>query len=290
MANENQNTQVVKFNNNKELTAYVSPNLWKYEPTRIMLEEKPELHDKAMLALGYVAARNPQVRNCSIQSIFMTIASSIEYEMFAGVRQECAYIPYGTELQFQPMVNGLIREAVEAGVVTKVDSEVVHQNDHFQYLQGSETKLAYAKNIIADRGKIIAAYCVLKMHDGQEVIEVMTVAQIAKIQSKVRNKHVWKDHWSEMARKTVIKRALKKVVRSDKLAKLIADDNAQERPDYAEVDQAKLDSINKQITDKTGNVTDVINLDSDTIEPEQADNEPDVVVADELQEQVSQTE
>jgi recombination protein RecT len=63
----------------------------------------------------------------------------------------------------------------------------------------------------ADKGKIRAAYCVVTLADGIEKHEVMTVVEIDAIRSKSRGGQSgpWKDHYSEMAKKTVYRRASK---------------------------------------------------------------------------------
>ena len=156
------------------------------------------------------------------------------------------------------MVAGLIKIAYDSGFVTHIDCEIVHENDEFDYQQGTETKLVFKKNIFKDRGQVVAGYCVLTLKDGQKLIEIMTLDQIKKIESSSKNKSIWPKHWSEMARKTVIKRALKRVTKSKELAEIVQADNALERPDYSEENNSQLEDLNAKL--ETVEQTDVIDV------------------------------
>lgn len=218
--------------------------------------------EKLKAGFLYSVTKVPGIMSCTKQSIFVALSQCAQFDLVPGAKGECALIPYGKELTFQPMVAGVIKKAYDSGFVKRIDCEVIHENDHFDYRQGSDVSVTFKKQLFQDRGQVLGAYCVIELEDGSKIIEVMREDEIKKIQGRVKNKHVWAEHWSEMARKTVIKRCLKRVQKSDKLIELVNADNHIERPDYSEQNQAQLDDLNSQLEDVEA--TDVIDLSPET--------------------------
>lgn len=202
-----------------------------------------------MAGFLYTVNKNPAILSCTQPSIMIALSQCSQFGLVPGAKQECALIPYGKDLTFQPMVAGVIKKAYDSGFVTHIDCEVIYKHDHFEYEQGTETKLVFKKNLFSERGEILGGYCVLTLKDGQKIIEVMPFLDIKKIENSAKNKSIWNAHWSEMARKTLIKRALKRVVKSAEIAELIDHDNKLERPDYSEENREKLEELNLNLAE-----------------------------------------
>jgi recombination protein RecT len=237
--------QVIK---KSELVEQIKTNFLNSSAMNFLGENKRKANE-IIAGFLYTVNKNREILNCTQISILISLNQCAQYGLVAGAKQECALIPYGKELTFQPMVNGIIKTAYDSGFVTHIDCEIVHENDFFEYTQGTKTELTFKKNIFADRGRIHGGYCVVTLKDSQKIIEVMALAEIEKIQIRAKNKTIWGNHWSEMARKTVIKRALKRVVKSQEFAELIELDNKLERPDYFEQTREKLDEINQKLNE-----------------------------------------
>jgi recombination protein RecT len=92
----------------------------------------------------------------------------------------------------------------------------VYENDTFVY-RGPAAQPELQADPFKPRGEIIGAYCIAKTHDGDFLTEVMDRAAIEQIRSAstawtkgaVGKKGPWEDYFSEMCRKSVIKRARK---------------------------------------------------------------------------------
>ena len=112
-----------------------------------------------------------------------------------------------------PDGGGLARLAKQSGEVARIDAKVVCQNDEFEYGEwGGKFHVSWKPNL-HDRGALIGAYAVVELKDGSIQADYMTVDEVEKIRqmSKAPNSLMWKDHWGEGAKKTVLKRLCKLV-------------------------------------------------------------------------------
>lgn len=215
----------------------------------------------------YEAKRNPDILKCEKKSIGIALSKCLQFNLVPGAKQECCLIPRKNkdseevnklELNFEPMVFGIIKIAYDSGFVLRIDSEVVCDNDNFEYSQGSTPSLVFSKELRKPRGKEIACFAVFELNNGTKIIEVMTFEEVEAIRKKAKTQNVWGEHWSEQARKTVIKRGAKRIRRSSKLTNLISIDNALERPDYALDNKAKVKDAQKRL--EAAPTTDVLTL------------------------------
>ncbi len=118
---------------------------------------------------------------------------------------------------------GLLHIAQSAGVIKWGQCKLVHTSDTYENL-GLDKAPGHKYNPYAtpdDRGSVIGGYCTVKTADGDYLTEEMSLAEIEEIRkvSKAGTapKGPWVNFWSEMARKTIVKRAYKYWPRSDRL-------------------------------------------------------------------------
>lgn len=118
---------------------------------------------------------------------------------------------------------GLLHIAQSAGVIKWGQCKLVHASDNYETL-GLDKAPAHKYNPFAtpdDRGAVIGGYCTVKTADGDYLTEEMSLAEIEDIRkvSKAGTspKGPWVNFWSEMARKTIVKRAYKYWPRADRL-------------------------------------------------------------------------
>jgi recombination protein RecT len=119
---------------------------------------------------------------------------------------------------------GLAKLARQSGEITLIYAHAVHERDitdgHFRVTLGAEPQLIHEPDIFTDRGPVVGYYAVTKYRDGDFDFEPMSVEEIHKIRDKTdayraykagRIKSTpWADWEQEMARKTVIRRLLKR--------------------------------------------------------------------------------
>lgn len=116
---------------------------------------------------------------------------------------------------------GLIHLAQSAGSITWAQCKLVRASDTYSN-RGLDKSPDHSYNAFATddkRGAIVGGYCTVKLPDGDFLTHEMNLEAIKKIQSlsSAGQKGPWKDHWDEMARKTIVKQSSKYWPRVDRL-------------------------------------------------------------------------
>jgi recombination protein RecT len=144
------------------------------------------------------------------------------------------------EAQLIVSAQGLCELIYRSGLVSFVSAEVVYRGDDFVYELGLEPKLLHIPmDETIDPAEITHAYMVVGLKDGSRIFKVMTRKAIDRIRDRSPQggtKGPWKDHYAEMARKTVIKNGSKYVPKSIEVARAVALDHAQETGDFSALD------------------------------------------------------
>jgi recombination protein RecT len=142
---------------------------------------------------------------------------------------------YEKHAQWMPMVEGLRKMVRNSGEITNLSVQVVHENDHFDYQLGDQEFIVH-KPALTARGKIIGAYSIATLKDGEKSREFMDIDQINAIKerSKTSKFGPWVSDFSEMARKTVFRRHYKSLPKSTDLDKVIEhDDDMSDLPQHS---------------------------------------------------------
>ena len=151
-------------------------------------------------------SNNPEIAKCSQTSFIGALMNAAQLGLEPNTPLGQAYlIPYSGVIQFQ-----------------------LCERDTFEYEYGLEPKLRHIPKL-GDRGKTIGYYCVWKNKDGQFGIEVASKSEIeafAKEKSKAYKSGPWKTDFDAMAKKTLIKRALKYAPVAVEVGDAIAADNS----------------------------------------------------------------
>lgn len=116
---------------------------------------------------------------------------------------------------------GLLHLAMSTGSIMWGQCKLVHAKDLYES-NGLDTAPTHKYNAFSDRGEVVGGYCTVKTADGDYLTDEMTFSEIEAI--KLRSKGwqsgkntPWKTDWSEMARKTIVKRAYKYWPKVDRL-------------------------------------------------------------------------
>lgn len=144
--------------------------------------------------------------------------------------REGALVMYGNKVQWQPMIGGLRKRLAGAGFDLR--TEIVYENDTFDYDLGDEPRITHKPFRAGDRGKVTDAYAIAtNLATGEKYREIMSKAQLDDVAaiSKSGNSGPWKGAFrTEMDRKTVGKRLIKSLPIDDRaLQAIIARDNEQ---------------------------------------------------------------
>lgn len=159
----------------------------------------------------------PLLETCSQTSIANSLMDMATLGLSVQKKQGY-FIAYGGQCQFQRSYFGNITIARRFGL-KDIHAEVIYEGDNFVYHieDGNKILDKHEQSIMnIDNDKIIGAYAVVIMQDGTKMLEVMNMKQI---------KQSWQQGYGykegsgthskfadQMAKKTVINRALKQII------------------------------------------------------------------------------
>lgn len=171
--------------------------------------------------------------------------------------KESALVPYKDNVQYIPMVAGILKKIRNSGELSSITSQIVHEKDSFRYWIDSEGEhLEHTPNIFSDRGNPIGVYALAKTKDNSVYIEVMTLDQINKVKkmSKALESGPWSGPFEhEMWKKTAIRRLSKRLPMSTDLETVIRRDDELYEIESPQVEttetQVETPRLNKLILD-----------------------------------------
>ncbi len=240
------------------------------------------------------AIQTPELLAADRASLFMSCFKTAQDGLLLlPDGREAALVIYNTKqkdgsykklVQYMPMVGGVLKKVRNSGELASISAHVVYDKDEFDYCLGDYEHITH-KPTVGERGKPICAYAIVKTKDNAIYREVMSVNDIEKIRSisKSKDGQAWKEHWAEMAKKTVIRRISKRLPMSTDLEQVIhRDDEMFEFNNKPKPVNTAIDTINKQVID----ISDVVEVEESTTEEEQKTDEVnnDVVILPEIAE------
>lgn len=132
------------------------------------------------------------------------------------------------ECNLEPSYQGLVKLITDTGSARNVYAHVVHEGDDFEETLGTEPSITHRPKRTSKT--ITHAYAVAVLFNGSKQIEVMTADEINAIRDisesykafkdKKTSSCIWESDYSEMCRKTVIKRLTKYLPKTDQWEKL----------------------------------------------------------------------
>ena len=176
--------------------------------------------------------RTPKLQQCSQVSLFKSLLDCSALGIEPDGRR--AYlIPYGKECTLIISYMGLIELCKRNGDVSNVYAALVHENDLFEYDLGTERQITH-KPALRNRGDVLGGYAVVSFKNGEKDFEFMDVIEINKIRdrSKAGQSGPWKSDWGEMAKKTTIRRLLKRQILSPEIRDQIEKEDVFEGQSY----------------------------------------------------------
>lgn len=140
-------------------------------------------------------------------------------------RQECQLI-----LGYKGMLE-LVRRTAK---INRIRARAVYENDLFEYEYGTHEKIRHIPCTEGNKGEVVLFYSTAHIAaTGECLFEIMTKSQVDAIRDEVfrKNKYVggpWAEHYEEMAKKTVLRRAFKYLPISTEIAQAITLDELAE--------------------------------------------------------------
>lgn len=133
------------------------------------------------------------------------------------------------QVQYLPMVGGLIKNLYLSGEVLTLDAAVVFENDKFRWVRGDEPRLEHEPTLADDPGNILAAYCVVKLKSGELKREVMPWRDIERVRAMSKSAEganaPWVKWLDQQCIKSVIKRIYKQLPKAERFEQVDRSDN-----------------------------------------------------------------
>lgn len=184
------------------------------------------LNAERLLKVAQIAATTtPALAECDIPSLIGAIGQCAQMGLEPNTVLGHAYlVPFNTKrkdtqgrerwvksVQVVIGYKGLIDLARRSGQIASIAAHEVCTNDHFELVYGLDEKLNHSPSM-GERGEVIGFYAVAKLQGGGHAFEFMSVHQVREIMAATQSKGKygpWHDHFTEMGRKTVIRRLAK---------------------------------------------------------------------------------
>jgi recombination protein RecT len=198
------------FQQNGELTlpsSYSPENALK--SAWLILQETVDLNKKPVLE----ACTKVSIANCLLDMVVQGLSP---------VKKQCYFIAYGNKLQLSRSYLGAIAVAKRVGNVKEVRANCIFEGDEFDYeidVNTGRLKILKHKPSLENinLSKIRGAYAIVLYNDETTSVEIMNIDQIKSAwnQGKAKgNSPAHQNFSDEMAKKSVINRALKIVIGS----------------------------------------------------------------------------
>jgi len=231
-----QNGTAVARSSGDDPAKVLATNLKKAEGTLLSFLGSPEGADRAIRVAFVLVRRNPDLQECSVESIVTGMLMSAQLGLELGT--EAYLVPFFNkdtkqrEAAFIPDWKGLVRLAIDAGSLIRGHADLVYKNDEYRYERtGDSVLFRHVRERFGARaeqdtvGAHLKAGCqgvyfIGYTADSQlPVVAEMPVSEVEwvrKTYSKQADGPLWTKRWSAGAMKTVTKQALKLVPKSPK--------------------------------------------------------------------------
>jgi len=249
------NTKVKLVESQKKLTEYLDLYEKRINDT---LPKNVSSAKRFISLLLKSAGENPVFEKCSLSSVLGAFFTSIELGLEPNSPMGYAYlIPYYSkklrlyELSFQVGYRGLVELAYRSERVISIDSEPVYKQDKFEFRKGTKPYLNHVPDLKKEHKDedIFAVYAIATTKQGATVFEVMNKKDIELIRIRSAKKSTgefspWKNWWTEMAKKTVVKRLMKYLPLSSDMALAHTVDGKSEAGEAVYFDEKKKEVSN----------------------------------------------
>jgi recombination protein RecT len=179
--------------------------------------------DRFMKTVQVAYAREPKLANCTRQSVILSVMYAAEVGLDIGKPLDlCHLVPFGTECQLIIDYKGYIELAYETGHFKVIETRLVREADEFDFYYDP---LLVFKHRPSRGGPspIVGAYGFAQLVSGAVIVEYMDKAEIDQTRESAfsKNSPAWNNWYGEMAKKTPLRRMLKRQRRTPRLGRAI---------------------------------------------------------------------
>jgi recombination protein RecT len=167
--------------------------------------------DKFLRVAITALQQNPDLLKQDRNSLYAAVMTAAQLGLLPDYQLgECYFIPRKGKVYCDPGYRGLIKLARQ-GDIGHVEAELIYERDRVEYLLGDNSRLTIDVNW-RDRGELIGGYALAKYRDGAICARhVMMREEIDAIRARSQNATgpAWTNDYTEMARKTLVRRLSK---------------------------------------------------------------------------------
>ena len=167
--------------------------------------------------------RTPKLMECTRESLLRCLMDCSALGIEPDGRR-AHLIPFGKDCTLIIDYKGLVELIRRSGEVAAIRAETVCENDEFQWENGVVTHRVDWRN---PRGEVQAVYAEAKLTSGEVQTAVLTKDEVEGIRKRSRAgaSGPWATDWSEMAKKTAIRRLSKLLPLSVEIAEAMDKDD-----------------------------------------------------------------
>lgn len=177
----------------------------------------------ARVALSTIQ-QNPKLLECDRSSLLSAIMSCAQLGLEPdGLLGQAYLVPFKVggnyRVQFIPGYRGLIDLARRSGDVSSISAMPVYESDDFTIDYSQEPPFTHKPKLKGDRGAIVGFWALARFKDGGTHFEFMTVDEVTGIRDRSQGymafkkgftkSSPWETDFSEMGKKTVVRRLCK---------------------------------------------------------------------------------
>ena len=208
----------------------------KARPSIMSIMPKHLTADRLIKVARVAISQNPRLMECSPRSLLQSFMTAAQLGLDIGGTLGSAYlVPFRNkktgqyEAQFIVGYRGLIDLARRSGQIESIEARAVNEADKFELEYGLNPKLIHIPNLETS-GNLKGVYAIARLKGGETSIEYMSKTEIDGIRarSRARDDGPWVTDYSEMARKTVVRRIAKYLPLTVELSEAIDKSDAAE--------------------------------------------------------------
>jgi len=183
-----------------------------------------EMQGKFSSVLKLTMSKNSRLLQADKMSLIQTFMNAATDGLYLDGR-EAAAVQYGQQINYLPMVEGVIKLMHNSGLIKTISAEVVYENDCFEYELGSNPHVKHIPLLVGDRGNRICVYCYVQTSNDGEYIEIMNMDDVNKCKQQAKGSSSphspWVKWFDQMAKKTVIHRIAKRLPKNDAINSVV---------------------------------------------------------------------
>ncbi len=206
-------------------TAAAREFMGKLEP---ILAALPDASIRQQFVVAAMSESN-QMTGCTPASVVMALYHCALLGLAPGPLGLCYLVPFKGKATLIVGYRGFCELAYGTGYLSVVESDVVLKGEPWEYYRdekGSHVHHDIGLDRKLTRDNTKAAYTTWTTRDGTHGVKVIGITEI---NAAAKDTPIWKQHWSEMACKTSVRRAAKLWRMSTALARAVLLDEQEER-------------------------------------------------------------